>query len=173
MHLDYFRHWLELIALEERAAERHASELHAISATARDALGRCLSGMQLRAIDEGTPAKAGGREGWPHRFARASALADGGRALSESEISISDHVSISVQPSACGVRPARWGVATGVVCDVSASEVLVLIERPLTECGVAPVPAPPAGATAGAAPPGPLLRTDRRDERPRRKLGGL
>ena len=48
MHLDYFRHWLELIALEERAAERHASELHAISAAARDTLGRCLAGMQLR-----------------------------------------------------------------------------------------------------------------------------
>ena len=168
VHLDYFRHWLELITLEERASERNASELHAISAAARDALGRCLAGMQLRAIDEETPAKAGARERWPHRFARA-ALGDGGaggRALNETEISISDYVSISVQPSACGARPARWSVATGVVCDVSVSEVVVLLERPLTECGVAPEPATPAGAAAGAAPlepPALLLRIDKNE----------
>ena len=73
--------------------------------------------MQLRAIDEETPARAGGREGWPHRFARASALADGGGGGRTLTLALALALTLTLTPTltrraraaAVGRWAGRWG----------------------------------------------------------------
>jgi hypothetical protein len=144
-HRAYCRHWLELIDIEQRAAER----LHSIKFTGgadaceRDA--RALSGMRLTGVDEpiAEDAAPGGAVGGRmlHRFSKAR----GGLPF-ETKLACGDMVSISSMLSADGRARARWVLATGVIKAMDASEVAVLLQGRLPAVG-----------------PGQLLRIDKEE----------
>lgn len=142
-HLAYCRHWLELIEIEQRAAER----LHSIKFTCgsdeieRD--GRSLCGMKLTGVDEPPPEGGVGAVGVRllHRFRRAR-----GSLPLETKLGCGDMVSVSSTPSADGRARARWGLATGIIKAMDSSEVAVLLQARLP-----------------AVAPGQLLRIDKEE----------
>ena len=162
-HVEYYRHWVRLIGLEERSGDKQRSEMLCLGAAERDALGRCWADMRLLSIGEQPPTAPGGKAQWPHTFGRTGA-GGGGRALTEAQINVSDLVAISVQPSAAGARQARWSVATGVVQSVTPSEVVVLLERGLSESGIHPAHGGNGnGGGGGGARATPRLRIDKEE----------
>ena len=114
-HRSYFAHWHRLLALEERAATRKEQATWRAAAADLEASGAAYASLALVKIADRGDAAAG-RDRWEHSLRRvAAADGEGGRSLLESSLGVGDLVTLSVQPSACGSRAARWMVARGIL----------------------------------------------------------
>ncbi|CAL8464813.1 g4348 [Coccomyxa elongata] len=125
-HAQFLAQWLRLVDLEEGDTSAKRSEIWAMAGEEREALGRCVAGLQLTAERAKPPGGPRERGTWLLDFRRSAATSASMTAprLEDSCLNEGDMVIISVEGQ-------HVAVARGVVVQLSGDSVTLSTDKPL------------------------------------------